>query len=182
MTLASEIHFEPLEEEHVKAIYDRQNEETVREYAAFFEKDPPWKLLSLEEVKKEVESVQKKDRGVMHAICKDEVMVGFVRWSASWDPWQPFLNTFVFPEYRRKGYGTLATEKMMARTFDESVAGVLEAFVLSHNEGGIAFAKKMGFKEQGRVRRLGIFEGRFYHGVQMDILREEYDERRGALG
>ncbi len=46
------------------------------------------------------------------------------------------------------------------------------------NEAGLRFAEALGFSPAGRVRRVGILEGRYVDSIPFDLLRTEWMEVR----
>ncbi|MFQ5910846.1 MAG: GNAT family N-acetyltransferase, partial [Thermoplasmata archaeon] len=74
----------------------------------------------------------------------------------------------------RKGYGTEAATLLLDSCFSHYWAHVVGCSVPDFDEGGLAFAEKLGFKRQGVQRRAGFVDGKFFDSVFLDILRNEF--------
>jgi RimJ/RimL family protein N-acetyltransferase len=94
--------------------------------------------------------------------------------SSRWDTWNPHLGVIIWPEHRRKGFGTEAVKLLLRAAFDNSVAHVVATGVPDFNKEGLAFAESLGFKNQGAYRRAGVVNGEFFNYVLLDMLRDEY--------
>jgi RimJ/RimL family protein N-acetyltransferase len=139
--------------------------------------DPPWAPATLEQIKTKLEEQQKKDRTAIFAVfSKDDEFIGIAAYSSKWDPWNPHIGVTIWPEHRRKGYGTETAKILMQVAFDDSVAHVLNCGVADFNKEGLAFAESLGFKQQGAERRAGMIDGKFFDFILLDMLRDEHQE------
>lgn len=77
-------------------------------------------------------------------------------------------------DFRGKGYGTEAMELLVDFIFDQMNINRIQLFVLSFNERAIRSYKKVGFKEEGRLKQSVFRNGRYYDEIIMSILRESY--------
>ncbi|MGB7062176.1 MAG: GNAT family protein [Candidatus Zixiibacteriota bacterium] len=77
--------------------------------------------------------------------------------------------------YWDKGYGQDATRLMLDYGFNLLNLNNLMLGVFSYNERAINCYKKVGFKEIGRRRRSKFIGGKWFDGVFMDILAEEFE-------
>jgi phosphinothricin acetyltransferase len=104
----------------------------------------------------------------------DVVGIGLVK------PFLPFstfshaatVSTFIAPAYRHMGYGTILLDAMTRAAKKKGIA-VLLANISSRNPESLAFHKKHGFTERGRLHNVGIkFNERF------DVVWMEKDLKR----
>jgi RimJ/RimL family protein N-acetyltransferase len=79
-----------------------------------------------------------------------------------------------------RGYGTEATELMLAHAFDRLGLNRVGLSVFEFNERAIRAYVKAGFQVEGRLRQAIHRDGRYWDELQMGILREEWAERRRA--
>ncbi len=171
------VQFRSIEEEQLEAIHKHQNTDCTYDISMELDLDPSWAPATKEQIKAKLEEFQKKDRTSIFAIySKDDEFIGTAAYSASWDPWNPRIGVIIWPEHRRKGFGTETAKLLMRAAFDDSVAHVLSAGVAGFSEEGIAFAESLGFQKQGAMRRAAVFNGEFIDHVFFDMLRKEYDE------
>jgi RimJ/RimL family protein N-acetyltransferase len=80
-----------------------------------------------------------------------------------------------------KGYGTEATELMLAHAFDRLGLHRVGLSVFAFNERARRAYEKAGFRLEGRLRSAIARDGRWWDELQMGILREEWAERREAV-
>jgi RimJ/RimL family protein N-acetyltransferase len=77
-------------------------------------------------------------------------------------------------DYWDKGYGQDATKLMLDYGFNLLNLNNIMLGVYSYNERAINCYRKVGFKEIGRRRDSKFIGGKWYDGVFMDILAEEF--------
>ena len=78
----------------------------------------------------------------------------------------------------RKGYGTEAVELLLKECFEQLNLHRAGWWTYAENEASIALAKKMGFKEEGRLRENTFFDNQFHDNIVLGLTREEYDRSR----
>lgn len=176
------IEFKSIEEPELVEIYKRQNRKCNYDLAALLDNDPPWVPMTLEQVKEAISKNQKKDRTSVFSIWADNIFVGIGAWSSNWDTWGPWAYIVIWPEHRRKGYGTEAAMKLLARSFLDSPAHAIDTGTAEWNIPAIGFIKSLGFKEAGRMRISGMKDGKYYDGLIFDILKTEYLEGSSTSG
>ena len=76
--------------------------------------------------------------------------------------------------YWNKGYGKDATRLMLDYGFNLLNLNSIMLGVFSYNRRAIECYKKVGFKEIGRRRKSKLIGGKWFDGVLMDILAEEF--------
>ena len=81
-------------------------------------------------------------------------------------------------ENRNKGYGSEALELLISYGFEYLNLNNIMLSVYSFNENAIACYKKVGFKEIGRRREAYFKNNERYDDIYLDILRNEFYERR----
>ena len=169
------IQFRSIEEDEIKAIHKHQNTDCTYDLVGDLELDLPWAPATLDQIKAKLAEYQKKEHTAIFAIySKDDEFVGIADFSSRWDAWNPHMGVTIWPEHRRKGFGTEATKLLLKAAFDDSVAHVVNCGVPDHNKEGLAFAESLGFKNQGAERRAGVIDGEFFDYVLLDMLRDEY--------
>ena len=76
--------------------------------------------------------------------------------------------------YWNKGYGQDATRLMLDYGFNLLNLNSIMLGVFSYNRRAIECYKRVGFKEIGRRRKSKLIGGKWFDGVWMDILAEEF--------
>jgi len=100
------------------------------------------------------------------------------RWR--WDTHCPDVFVVVSPAHQRQGIGSEAVRLLLGYLFGETPAHSVNSWVASWNDGGLAFARSIGFTESGRIPRSGLRDGRWVEEVMIDLLRREWFEREGG--
>lgn len=77
--------------------------------------------------------------------------------------------------YWDKGYGQDSTRLMLDYGFNLLNLNSIMLGVFSYNQRAINCYKKVGFKEIGRRRKSKFIGGKWFNGVFMDILAEEFE-------
>ena len=78
----------------------------------------------------------------------------------------------------RKGYGTEVVGLLLKEIFEQLNLHRAIWWTFAENKGSIALAKKMGFKEEGRLRENQFFDNQFHDTVVLGLLKTEYDGSR----
>jgi UDP-4-amino-4,6-dideoxy-N-acetyl-beta-L-altrosamine N-acetyltransferase len=76
---------------------------------------------------------------------------------------------------RGKGIGSLAVIGLMRYAFEELMLQRIHTKVLGNNLSAIKLYEKLGFKEEGRLRKDLLREGEYIDVVIMGLLKEEWD-------
>lgn len=80
----------------------------------------------------------------------------------------------LFREHWRKGYGSDAVRIVLGFFFGELRYQKATVYIYSFNEGSIGFHKRLGFREEGRLRRM-IYTGGSYHDMYVfGLTKEEF--------
>ena len=78
------------------------------------------------------------------------------------------------PEYRHHGYGAEAIAVLLDYAFEDRGLNRVGLSVFEFNEDAIAVYGKLGFSEEGRLRRALKRDGAFHDAILMSVLREEW--------
>ncbi len=81
-----------------------------------------------------------------------------------------------FEEDRDLGYGTEAIEVLLRYAFEDLGLDRVGLSVFEFNEAAISAYKKLGFEEEGRMRRTIERDGEFYDAILMRVLKTEWRE------
>lgn len=79
-------------------------------------------------------------------------------------------------DFRSKGYGTEAIKLILEYGFKYLNLKNIKLDLMSFNGGALKCYKKCGFKEYGRRRKCRFINGKYYDSIEMDILKEEFNE------
>jgi len=90
-----------------------------------------------------------------------------------------FHITIGEPDAWGKGYGTEATELMLAHAFTRLALHRVALTVFEFNSRAIRSYEKCGFTIEGRARQAIFREGRFWDEIHMSVLLEEWEKRQG---
>ncbi|WNF26675.1 GNAT family protein [Streptomyces sp. C11-1] len=77
-------------------------------------------------------------------------------------------------EHRRRGYAAEATELVLTYMFAEQRCHKCEVEVYAFNDASLALYRKLGFVEEGRLRRHEFFAGAYHDVVLLGITADEY--------
>ncbi|MCD6550090.1 GNAT family N-acetyltransferase [bacterium] len=80
-------------------------------------------------------------------------------------------------EYWGKGYGTEALELLISYGFTQLNLHSIASLVVSSNERSVRLHKKLGFKEQGRMRQRVFLDNQFKDMIYFDMLKSEWFQR-----
>jgi len=78
--------------------------------------------------------------------------------------------------HRRKGYAEEAVSILLRYCFDERRYQKCNSACVHTNEASIALHRRLGFQEEGRVRRHWYFGGRYHDDLMFGLTVEEFRE------
>ncbi|MGI9281726.1 MAG: GNAT family N-acetyltransferase [Endozoicomonas sp.] len=78
-----------------------------------------------------------------------------------------------------KGIGKTALVAWISHLFDTYDIARVGMTTWSGNPGMIACGENIGFKVEGRLRRVRYFKGTYYDSIKLGVLREEWDQLCG---
>jgi RimJ/RimL family protein N-acetyltransferase len=136
-------------------------------------------FLSEQQVEELLGKWTKPDKETRLAVCSEDRLIGTGVIDPSWEPLAPFVAVVIDPGHQRHGYGTEALNHLLEVLFGTGPALAAETWVDEWNGPGLAFASAAGFTEAGRARREGIYHGRYFSSVALDLLREEWEADSG---
>ena len=87
----------------------------------------------------------------------------------------------IFREYQRRGYAEEAVRILLRYCFYELRMQKCNSACIAINDGSIRLHQKLGFKQEGCVRRNIYLNGQFYDDLLWGLLREEFDENEKQL-
>jgi RimJ/RimL family protein N-acetyltransferase len=166
-----QISLKPLEELEIKEIARCQSGTDI---ADMFDCKPAWAQLTSAQLKEKIDSELKKPLTSVFAIYSGEELVGIGEWSAGWDTWSPYAWFVVIPEHKRKGLGTAIAHILLGKCFLEHPGHELAVGISESNVQAAGLLNKLGFKEIGRMRRVGMEGGKYHDVLFFDILKSEY--------
>ena len=82
----------------------------------------------------------------------------------------------VYRNYRGHGYAVDAVRTLLKYGFWEQRYQKCNSECIHTNEASIRMHKKLGFIEEGRIRRNSFFNGTYHDDVLFGMTREEFDE------
>jgi RimJ/RimL family protein N-acetyltransferase len=77
-------------------------------------------------------------------------------------------------DYWGKGYGTESTQLLIDYGFQQLNLHRIWSYAFAFNERSIRLHKKVGFRDEGRLRQATFKNGQYYDLVQFGMLREEW--------
>lgn len=81
-------------------------------------------------------------------------------------------------EWRGRGYGTEAKHLLLEYAFERLHLHLIWSTVFEANERSAAALRKQGYREAGRLRYRGIYQGVYRDSLLFDLKREEWLEAR----
>ena len=84
--------------------------------------------------------------------------------------------------YRQRGYAEDAVRIVMRYGFWEQRYQKCNSACVHTNQASIRLHKKLGFVEEGRLRRNVFYNGEYLDEVLFGMTREEFDARAGKGG
>ena len=80
----------------------------------------------------------------------------------------------VVEEARRKGYAIEAAQMVLRYYFNELHYHKACVGIIADNEASIALHRKLGFKEEGRLREMGYRNGIYHDLLKFGLLKREF--------
>jgi len=171
---SSKLLFRSLEESDIAEMHKHQNTDCTEELAEIMDNKPTWSPMTLGQVKERLAEEQKKSHTTVFSIYAGEKFIGVGEWSASWDTWTPYAWFIIWPEHRRRGHGTQVARALLDKSFLQNPGHVASAVAADWNAPAKSFLKGMGFRDIGRMRRVGMIDGNYYDILFYDLLKSEY--------
>lgn len=105
-----------------------------------------------------------------------EKFIGFVEFDLRVLNKNAYITYYLKKEYRGKGIGAVMVKKSIKFAFRELNLNRVTAEVYEYNDHSIKLLKKLGFKEEGRIRNGKYHNSRFWDIIIYGLLRTEYIE------
>lgn len=167
-----------LEREDLKVIHKWQNDEDVMRLA----RSEPDHMISMEALTAEIEkNIRGEDQMTRRYGIEEKSSKKLIGWTSirvnSW------ANRYTSADiglaigeknYWRKGYGTETVSLLLKESFEQMNLHRVGWWTYAENKGSIALAKKMGFKEEGRLRENAFFDDQFHDTIVFGLTKEEY--------
>lgn len=120
----------------------------------------------------------KDDRMIRFAMENlDDVTVGWVTLHSTDQKNGTFsFGVAVYRDYRGHGYAIDAVRILLKYGFWEQRYQKCNSVCVHTNEASIRMHKKLGFIEEGRIRRNSFFNGKYHDDLLFGMTREEFDE------
>lgn len=140
-----------------------------------------WPPVSHAQVRQEMEelSLKKLENDIFHWIIEDArgEVVGMINTHSCNHRTGTFRYGIVTrAEHRRKGYAREAILLVVKYYFEELRYQKVTASVHSFNEASIALHERLGFRLEGRVRRMVYTRGEYFDLLWYGLTREEWEE------
>lgn len=113
------------------------------------------------------------------AVMQIESLVGELVGQISTHRCDPRVGTFSYglairPEHRRKGYASEAIHLVLRFYFDELRYQKVTTEVYDWNEPSLRLHERLGFTQEGRLRRMGYSRGRHFDIIVFGMTAEEF--------
>ena len=82
----------------------------------------------------------------------------------------------IFGAYRRKGYASEAIKLLLTYFFLELRYQKVTVNIYSFNQPSLKLQEKLGFQEEGRLRRMVYTDGAYHDVLVFGLTREEFEE------
>ena len=97
-------------------------------------------------------------------------LFGFDEWNS-----KCMLYYQVCLQERNNGYATEAVAALIDYAFGPLGANRVEAYITPGNDASIRVLEKCGFANEGLLREMEFYKGRFWDGIAMAKLRRDHD-------
>ncbi len=138
--------------------------------------------LSRRQVEAVLHKWSKVEKGLVFAVTRreDGALLGHAECDWGWDPHCPSFSVVIDPEEQRRGYGSQTLGLLLRYLFEHTPAHAVSAWIASWNEPARNFVAHHGFRDEGRMRRIGIRHGAYFDLVVAGLLRPEWQQAGGG--
>ncbi len=77
---------------------------------------------------------------------------------------------------RGRGYGEEVANLLLREVFEQLNLHRAEWWTFAENTASVELGKKMGFREEGRLRDVVFFDNRYHDMVVLGILKDDYEK------
>lgn len=109
-------------------------------------------------------------------------MVGVAFASWWWDALTPDAWVVISPANTGRGHARSAGATLLDHLFTSTPALVVQADVPAWDADALSYAESMGAERIGVHRRTGIRNGRYHDDIAFALVRDRWEELRGARG
>ena len=88
--------------------------------------------------------------------------------------WEADIGYELAPEHWGRGYATEAARAMVSFGFRELGLGRLSSWCIAENTASARVLERLGFQQEGRLRRNERFKGRWWDTLLYGLLRDEW--------
>lgn len=88
----------------------------------------------------------------------------------------PRLGIWLVPEVHGEGYGTEAASLLVDYAFRVFDRPAVQAKAFDYNDPSRAVLEKLGFTQEGRLRKNAFIDGEYRDGLMYGLLRSEWEE------
>ncbi len=78
-------------------------------------------------------------------------------------------------DFWRKGYGGETVGLLLKEAFEQLNLHRVGWWTFADNEASVELAKKMGFKEEDRLRDAVVFDNKYHDSMVLGLLKQEYE-------
>jgi len=129
------------------------------------------------EHQKFIKSLKKDKQNLYFLVLQDNLYLGVISLNRiDFKNRHAFLGLYKNPEKKIKNAGLIIGKTLFKLAFEHLKLHTLKLEVLENNERAINFFKKLGFKEEGRLREFVFKEDIWYDAIIMGITEKEYKE------
>jgi len=184
MIQGKKVQLRALEKEDLDFMHRIQNDEEVMAWARF----RPDHMVSREALQKEYDAEIRGEEALRRTFVVVDRKSGKAAGWCSLRWWRPFSTSAEFgvaldKSFRGEGLGTETLELLTRLAFEQYNMHRVELFTRSDNRAMIRAAEKNGFKVEGRHREALYFNGEYFDGVAMGVLRGDFEHpKSGARG
>lgn len=97
--------------------------------------------------------------------------------SIKWLNRKAMLTVFVWPPYQGQGIGRVASEILLDFSFRVLNLVRIEAEVVQGNDASLHLIRRLGFVEEGRLRKAKYIEGHYFDIYVFGLLKEEWNKK-----
>ena len=173
------------EREDLKLLHEWQNDEDLMRLARSF----PDHMISMEALAARYErAIKGEGFSERYFIIQEKATARAIGWaSIKISEWTKRATdadiglAIVDKERREKGLGSDVVQLLLREAFEQLNLHRVGWWTYAENEGSLALARKMGFREEGRMREAVFFDNRFHDGVVLGLLRDEYERSKRPM-
>lgn len=158
-----------IEEEDYERLRHFVNHYDVRRFIGIRE---PMNMKQEEEY---IENQLDKDSTIILGICVDGELVGDIALEEK-EPQVGEIGILVDPEHHGNGYGAEASELLIKHAFNQLNYHKIMTRVVDTNEKSARVWEKLGFQEEGNLRKHNFLDGEFRDFKIYGLLREEWNQ------